>query len=259
MKLIVKSLFPTLFANNWYMTCYLLFYPIHPYLNKIIKGMDQQTMLRATLALSFCYIIMDTLKSNLFFPSRIILWVAIYFVVAYTELYAKVFQDSVKANLLLFTAGLFCFIGLLAVTNLLGLHMALFSDQLMHWTGNCNVFTVMMSLALFNLFRQIHFHNRLVNYVSSLSLLIYIIHENIILRTYVRPQMWDWVYDNYGYVHVIGWVFIIAAVIFLLSALAATLYELLLQRGVNKLSDKLFDLIKRMCIPMENRLMRTLK
>lgn len=28
-KIILKSVFPTLFANNWYMTCYLLFYPVH--------------------------------------------------------------------------------------------------------------------------------------------------------------------------------------------------------------------------------------
>lgn len=34
-KIVLESLFPTTFANNWYMTCYLLFYAIHPLLNKI--------------------------------------------------------------------------------------------------------------------------------------------------------------------------------------------------------------------------------
>lgn len=38
-KLFLFSLFPTTFENNWYLTCYLLFYPIHPYLNRLISAM----------------------------------------------------------------------------------------------------------------------------------------------------------------------------------------------------------------------------
>ena len=34
-SLIIKSLFPTLYANNWFATCYILIYIIHPYLNHI--------------------------------------------------------------------------------------------------------------------------------------------------------------------------------------------------------------------------------
>lgn len=36
-KILIKSIFPTTFANNWYLTCYLLFYPLHTVLNKVIK------------------------------------------------------------------------------------------------------------------------------------------------------------------------------------------------------------------------------
>lgn len=43
-KLFIFSLFPTLFANNWYLTCYLLFYPIHPYLNRLIAAMTQKNI-----------------------------------------------------------------------------------------------------------------------------------------------------------------------------------------------------------------------
>lgn len=37
-KNIAKSFLPTTFENNWYLTCYLLFYPLHSVLNRVIEG-----------------------------------------------------------------------------------------------------------------------------------------------------------------------------------------------------------------------------
>ena len=74
------------------------------------------------------------------------------------------------------------------------------------------------------------FKNRFINYISKLSLLIYIIHENIILRTYFRPAMWNYVYKRFGYSDVIQWVFIISFIIFIFGILCSILYVLTLQR-----------------------------
>lgn len=52
----------------------------------------------------------------------------------------------------------------------------------------CNPFLLAMSIAMFNIARNIHFKNRFINYISKLSLLIYIIHENIILEHILDPQ-----------------------------------------------------------------------
>lgn len=46
-KIIIQSIFPTLFGNNWYVTCYLLFYPISPILNRVIDGMSKRQLLRS--------------------------------------------------------------------------------------------------------------------------------------------------------------------------------------------------------------------
>ncbi len=50
-KLIIRSILPTTFSNNWYLTCYLLFYPIHPYLNSIIQRSDKRHLFRISGAL----------------------------------------------------------------------------------------------------------------------------------------------------------------------------------------------------------------
>lgn len=56
-KLMIKSLLPTTFGNNWYLTCYILFYPLHPILNKIIHLMGQKAHLAASTIMSFLYIV----------------------------------------------------------------------------------------------------------------------------------------------------------------------------------------------------------
>ncbi len=48
-SIVIKSLFPTAFNNNRYLTRYLLFYPIHPALNPVIGKMSQKSLFRTAL------------------------------------------------------------------------------------------------------------------------------------------------------------------------------------------------------------------
>ena len=41
---IIKQILPTCFANNWYMTCYIIFLFIYPWLNKLLALTDQKQM-----------------------------------------------------------------------------------------------------------------------------------------------------------------------------------------------------------------------
>lgn len=207
--IIISSLFPTTFGNNWYMTCYLLFYPIHPILNSIVNMMNQRQLFRSTLVMVFLYVFMNFINCSWFFSSAIILWITIYFAIAYMQKYLMSFVDNIRENIILFIIGVIGFIGIILITDICGLYSQVLSDKVMRWVNNCNPFLLAMSIAMFNIARNIHFKNRFINYISKLSLLIYIIHENIILRTYFRPAMWNYVYKRFGYSDVIQWVFII--------------------------------------------------
>ena len=44
-KLLIRQFFPTTLSCNWYTTCYLLFYPVHGTLNKMMAGMTQKGLL----------------------------------------------------------------------------------------------------------------------------------------------------------------------------------------------------------------------
>lgn len=242
--IIISSLFPTTFGNNWYMTCYLLFYPIHPILNSIVNMMNQRQLFRSTLVMVFLYVFMNFINCSWFFSSAIILWITIYFAITYMQKYLMSFVDNIRENIILFIIGVIGFIGIILITDICGLYSQVLSDKVMRWVNNCNPFLLAMSIAMFNIARNIHFKNRFINYISKLSLLIYIIHENIILRTYFRPAMWNYVYKRFGYSDVIQWVFIISFIIFIFGILCSILYVLTLQRFVNKVSGKLYEVVR---------------
>lgn len=242
--IIISSLFPTTFGNNWYMTCYLLFYPIHPILNSIVNMMNQRQLFRSTLVMVFLYVFMNFINCSWFFSSAIILWITIYFAIAYMQKYLMSFVDNIRENIILFIIRVIGFIGIILITDICGLYSQVLSDKVMRWVNNCNPFLLAMSIAMFNIARNIHFKNRFINYISKLSLLIYIIHENIILRTYFRPAMWNYVYKRFGYSDVIQWVFIISFIIFIFGILCSILYVLTLQRFVNKVSGKLYEVVR---------------
>lgn len=255
-KIIIKSLFPTTFANNWYLTCYLLFYPIHPYLNLIINRMDQTSLFRCSVVLFVLYCGFDFFKPDLFFPSPIILWITIYFVMAYIQLYMKNFAESTLNNIILLLLGLTGWISIVALTNILGLHISYFYDKVFHWASNCNPFLIVVALAMFNLMRKISYKNRIINYVASFSLLIYIVHENIVLRTYFRPALWDYVYQNYGYDQVLLWALIMSILIFMISLVISMLYDATIRGLIRKFSELLYTFVRLMCLNLEKIILK---
>ena len=253
-NILIKSIFPTLFGNNWYLTCYLLFYPIHPFLNRVIKQMNKTELFRVASCLSVLYIFLDFIKADWFFPSILILWLTIYFIMSYMQKYLMKYADNLKWNILLLVLNFACFVSIVLLTEVGGLHFSFLSGKMMHWINNCNPFLIFMSIAMFNIARNIHFKNRFINYISGLSLLIYIIHENLILRTYYRPAIWNYVYNNYGYDYVVGWVFILTIIIFFFGVFVAAIYAETIQKIMVIISDRIYSILKKNYLRIEAKL-----
>ena len=251
---IIASFLPTTFNNNWYLTCYLLFYPIHPALNKLIYAMSQKSLLRTSLVLAVLYIGINYIQTS-FFTSELILWVTIYFVVAYMKLYTPQLADNIKVNAAALLIGLLGNCGIIAVTNALGLRYAAFANELFHWKDNCSPFLILAAIAMLNLARQLRFSCKAINAVSKLSLLIYVIHENLLLRTYYRPIMWHYIYNTYGYDHILLWVFIMVVLVFLFGFVMSVLYSLSIQKLTKRLSKRLLNLFAGVCGKIEKALL----
>lgn len=244
-KDIVKSIFPTIFASNWYITFYILFYLIHVGLNEIIFKRTQKELLVIILVTLFLYFGLNYINYGLFFTSVLIEFSIIYFTIAYIKLYMKEFSKNLKRNYILF---LFSILGipiLILITNFLGLNIEFFKDKLQYWNRNNSIFLLLTAVTLFNIFNSKKFISNKINYISSLSLLVYIIHENIIIRTYLRPTIWIYIHEKIGYKNIIAIDLLYSTILFVISIVIAILYKKILQNIVYNIANKIYLLVKR--------------
>jgi len=140
-----------------------------------------------------------------------------------------------KINIFLLCFGIIAHISIIIFTNFIGLRIHFFSNWLLRWNNASNPFIIFSVIALINLLHATKFHSNFINNFSKLSLLIYIIHENIIIRTYYRPYFINYIYENYGYKYILLWVILLSIAIFIISAIISHVYDLTLRKYVNRL------------------------
>lgn len=82
---------------------------------------------------------------------------------------------------------------------------------------------------------------KLINDISKYSLLIYVIHENLIVRTYYRPEIWRYIYNKYGYEHILLLVLIQVLGIFIVSLILSILYKRYIEKRVYFICNKVVN------------------
>ena len=114
-----------------------------------------------------------------------------------------------------------------------------------------NPFILIIGISIFNLFNIKQFHNEIINKISSLSLLYYVIHENILFRKYIRPHI---------YIHILNKVnnhflttTILVILMFAVGMLLSFIYKNTLQKIVHKCSSILFNYLKKKYLIIEKK------
>ena len=259
---IIKSIFPTIFANNWYITVYILIYAIHPFFNLVIEKLNRNELLRVCLISSFLYFGICFIKPGVLCVSELVTYCVLYFCIAYIKKYAPKYTANLQLNIKVLFLAIGMNMGLVFLSNVLGVvgspYIKSLGGQVLRWCSNRNPFLILIALSLFNIFKELHFTSKAVNYVSSLSLLIYVIHENILFRTYIRPHICIYIYRVLGYDLLLLWIFLFAIILFVISLVLAGLYKQTIQKITQKIADKvspkillLLDKIEKAIIKIE--------
>lgn len=242
---ILKSILPITTASNWYITCYILFYIIHTGLNVIINKMNQKQHLSFDALLIFLYGIICTIKSEFLYFNYLIQFIMIYFIIAYAKKYMNKTVSNIKVNKKILLVSSITLIVLILSTNFLGLKILFLSSKMIHWSKGNNPLIILIAFSLFNISRDKSFVNKTINKWSSLTLLIYVIHENILFRTYLRPYIFVFIKDSFGYKYIILWILVISIILFLISSLIALIYTKLLQKITKHIAqeiEKLYEI-----------------
>ncbi|MCM1495826.1 MAG: acyltransferase [Bacteroides sp.] len=241
---ILKQFFPITFENCWFLTCYLLLYAIHPFLNHIIKLAHKKSLLCFNLCFFVLYNCVGFIMGNqLFYFSRLIGFIGLYMLIAYIKLYLPNALSSKKLNLILLAGGVCGWIIQLQTTAILGKNISFFSTKMQHWNSFMNPVFICIAISLFNIFRQKEFYSRRINNFSSLSLLIYLIHETRIMSDYIKYEIFEMIQQLYGFDYLLLWIFVYAFILLIVSSVLAIIYKNTIQKIIHWLFEKLCRMI----------------
>lgn len=254
--LILRSFLPTFFENNWYITIYLLLCIISPLLNLIIRLISKPALFWLTLALFMIYIVVAMFVKPPYY-SVLIVWITLYFAIGYLKKYSINLLNNNIFSVCLILIGLIGHITMLVITNELAKHMDIGGLNLLSWFIDGNLFITLLAFGIFNLIRKIEFNNRFITYISSLSLFVYVIHENILFRTYTRPLIWNWMHTTYGYDHILLLILLFSLLLFVASIIVAIIYKESIHRLVSLLGKKLYQLLSKFISFINKKILKT--
>lgn len=175
--------FPISAGNNWYVACYLILYSIHPALNKVLRGMEQYEHFKLVVVGTLIYSVWQYVMKGSFWSNELMTFIWIYFCVAYVKKYGA--NWNYKAGVVLSSVLLLI---MFVTLNILGQYCMFASHWLEIGAGMKNPLIVIFSISLVKIFLGLRRQSKSINVVGSVTLLIYIIHEDINIRTYIKPQ-----------------------------------------------------------------------
>lgn len=253
LRLIIKSLLPTSFQNNWYVTNYILFIIICPFFNILFSKLTHKqylTLLFATIVFYLVYGFITMKTNNL----EILSFICTYIIIYYLRNYQSELVYNTKLNVILLIVSFISFILFNIIVNALSFKI---NFNAVRWnTTIYNPFLLLMTISLFDLCLKWNFKNKIINYISSLSMLVYLIHENFLAATYLRPRYWIYIHDTYGYNNFIGWLFFGGTFLFISSLIMACIYKMSIERLVYLISDKIYSLLNKLVDIVKNKIVK---
>lgn len=246
----IKNFFPYITKQYWFLTAYMSLYLMIPIVNKIVSNIEKKEYKY------FLIIILSILSvAATLYPKNSILNVSsgysiVWFITVYLiGGYIKLYYSEHKFNSIKLISN---YIGMIAV------HMAidwlsfkinkfeLLGDYRENSLNYNNIITLIEACALFLLFKQINIKNvfmqKVILAISQLTLGVYLIHENPI----IRELLWHKWLNPYTYLNswkVFGVLIIDVFLIFMVSCIIEKIRILLFRfLKVEKVADKIFDL-----------------
>ena len=262
---IFKELFPVSSGNNWFIACYIILYLIYPILNKLIDNISQITLLRIVIALAFMYAFIQFFLSGKLGYTNLLLFVFLYLLVAYLKKYKKKCCNNKKLNFIILFISIIMYIAFIIIPNYLALYnenarkaMIVIgikpSNSVIYWSRNMfNPFGILIAVSLFNIINSSKvFYNKAINYLSSCSLVYYLIHENRLFREKIRPNLFVEFNNDHRY----QWIILMFVLVLIGGMILAIIYKITFQKTVHRISNLIYKLIRTVYLKLEEKIIR---
>lgn len=186
---LVRSFLPVLMGNNWFATCYIVFYLFTPALNRLVASIDRRLHLYLVFLMAFLGTVVSFVPGQgLLHPSNFYHFVTAYCIASYIKLYdPKIFDNAARNFILGAAVCVLCGLWNCLVEYFAGKYGVVRSFSRFVLLGNIDKFPILLAAVLiFAGFRKLQIpHSRIINTVASATFGVYLIHVNGLLKIFL--------------------------------------------------------------------------
>ncbi len=188
----IKMFFPISFSGWWFASTYFVLYLIHPFLNRLLLGLNKASFQKYLVLLIFCWCIIPTFLDSSFQGNNLVWFVCLYSVSAYIRLFGL--NPKLKRKHYLALYALTCLFSVVAC--LLRARWSIFSSYVTSFFELNELSVLLASLCLFMTFEKTELpYNKWVNLIASATFGVYLIHDSKLIRSF----LWIDLFKNASY------------------------------------------------------------
>lgn len=192
---IIKAFFPIRFNLNWFVGCYVIYYLIHPFLNRVIEGRGKKEVKRLVEILFIVYSVMGVL-GQAYYYTNLVGFISLHYFVSYYKKYTDI-EANYKGNVSVIIAASIGIIIWICGINVLSKFTGKFTGMNLFGCTFLNPLIIFIGMAALNLAVTSSSRNSgPINGLSKFSLLIYLFHANYFWLTYGKYAWIEYLYNN---------------------------------------------------------------
>ena len=206
LKELIQSVFPITFKTNWFVGCYILYYAVHPFINKSLEGLSKVRLFHISLFLFIVYSVFAQF-GQFYYYSELVAFISIHVIVTYFKKYHASEQTvGLNIRMILICLGLITLwiIGLSAIGSKIGF----FQNRGLMFCHYYNPVIIILSLNAVCFASKKIWYSAFINFLSSKSLLIYLAHSSYFWLTYGKYYTFD-VLASHGVAIIPSWLLLV--------------------------------------------------
>lgn len=244
-KLMFNSLIPIFVGENWFVSCYIIFFAFVPFINKFLGMIDKKIYEKFLIVAFGFYIFLPFLRMQTFMKEApILLFVLVYAIGGYLRLYfmekiTLTYHKQYIRNTVFILTMILSSILMLEITAIF-VHKNILVTKA---TYISHLFDIPLAIMIFLSFATMKpFFNKYVNIVAGTVLGVYLLHENMFLRRII----WDYIFPNVDYI-TSNWYILFYAIkvvaIFVICSVIDLLRKRYIEPTMARFIDRYFDAV----------------
>ena len=182
-KILVKSLFPFIFNNYWFISVYFLIQIFSPFINFFINALSKRNLDKCILMMFFFWSVIPTFTTKTMYGTEIPQFLMLYLIGARISLYPLEYSKCKRYVNIGIIIPIILLYSASVIIELLKKYIPIFIGREYFLYARNSIFVITIATCLVLKFVNIkQFHNEIINKISSCMFGVYLIHENIIMR-----------------------------------------------------------------------------